>query len=502
MHMVRKLLAAIIILGAIISGAAQVSAEEQPYESYTYNYWGNAVPAPQAYLPECEISGETLGIGRFSFLTDLFVDTKDNVYLLDSGGNKVVCLDSNWKVKRIISGFEKEGKQESFKNPQGIYVTDKGDIYIADTDNGRIVVLDENGNYVRDIGKPDTKLLSQDFVYKPVKVALDKALRLYIVAQNVNQGILEFDAQGDFKTFMGAAKVFPDMSDIIFKSIATKEQRKRMELFVPTEYNNLFIDHEGFIWGTVSALNQYEVNSAIQGRDKSDRVAPVRRLNPTGTDVLKRNGAFPPNGEVAINFNGALQGASSIIDVVAEENGVYSVLDQKRGRVFTYDSDGNLLFVFGSLGNRAGTFGIPNSMEKMKDRILVTDSKRNAILVFRPTTYGLNIVNAITEYKNGNYEESFRLWSQVLDCNANYEYAYQGMGKCSIRQEKYEEAMQYFKLANDRYYYSKAFKYYRKTVVEKYFGVLVIAGILLFVLCGLFKKKYAIRHRIRTVISR
>ena len=36
--------------------------------------------------------------------------------------------------------------------------------------------------------------------------------------------------------------------------VATKEQRAQMELFVPTEYSNLCLDSEGFIYATISTF--------------------------------------------------------------------------------------------------------------------------------------------------------------------------------------------------------------------------------------------------------
>lgn len=35
------------------------------------------------------------------------------------------------------------------------------------------------------------------------------------------------------------------------------------------------------------------------------------------------------------------------MDVAVSDLGVYSVLDEGRGKVFTYDAEGNLLYIFG-----------------------------------------------------------------------------------------------------------------------------------------------------------
>jgi hypothetical protein len=485
---VRKLILIISILLINVFCCMDADAA-QAYDSYTYNYWGEAVYAPQAYIPDCEIKGESIGTGGFKKLTDIFVGKDRTIYLLDSGDNRIVITNENWKLLKEIRKFVNNGKEDGFNNPQGLFVTDEGNIYVADTDNGRIVELDREGRFVREIGRPESSLFGENYIYKPGKLVLDKALRIYAVAQNVNEGLVELDTDGKFQAFIGAAKVTPSISDIFYKSIATKEQRNRMKLFVPTEYNNIFLDNEGFIWGTVSALNATELNAAIRSRSRDDKVAPVRRLNSTGTDVLRRNGNFPPAGEIDINVTGKIQGPSTIIDVTVDDFGVYSLLDLKRGRVFTYDSDGNLMYIFGALGKGLGTFSTPNSVAKLGDKMLITDSKRNVLVVFEMTEYGRAITEAVKFYKNGDYARSSSRWKKALDLNSNFELAYQGIGKCSLREEKYKDAMEYFKLANDRYYYSKAFKLYRKGIIEKNFGYFAIFVLLLSIAIYIFQKR-------------
>ena len=53
---------------------------------------------------------------------------------------------------------------------------------------------------------------------------------------------------------------------------------------MPTEFSNLTTDEKG-LYATVSS-------SSVQSADM------VKRLNPSGTDVLRRQGFFPPMGDV------------------------------------------------------------------------------------------------------------------------------------------------------------------------------------------------------------
>ena len=45
----------------------------------------------------------------------------------------------------------------------------------------------------------------------------------------------------------------------------------------------------------------------------------------------------------------------SWLPVVVRNQGIYSILDSVRGRIFTYDHEGNLLYIFGGLGSQEGT---------------------------------------------------------------------------------------------------------------------------------------------------
>ena len=94
---------------------------------------------------------------------------------------------------------------------------------------------------------------------------------------------------------------------------------------------------------------------------------------------------------------------------------------------------------------------------------------------------GTKIYDAIEQFQNGDYEESGASWQAVMNMNGNYDLAYIGIGRSLLRQKKYHEAMEYFKLKLDDDNYSKAFKQYRKEWVEDHI-VIIFTGVLL-ILC-------------------
>ena len=156
---------------------------------------------------------------------------------------------------------------------------------------------------------------------------------------------------------------------------------------------------------------------------------------------------------------------------------MYSALDSKRGRIFTYDKDGNLLYVFGGLGSQQSNFRTPSAIGLMGDRMLVLDKDNNRLSIFEPTNYGSLIREAVVSLYEGKADQSTAAWEKVLQLNGNFEVAYIGIGKSLLKKGENREAMDYFKLGNNREYYSEAFKRHRRDVILNHFGsiVLVIA---------------------------
>jgi tetratricopeptide (TPR) repeat protein len=454
----RLWLSMIISLILLTAVAVPTVDAQEPYVGYNYSYWGNTVPSPIAYSADRAISGDQLGIGGFNRPQDVFV-ANNHVYILDSGNGRIVMLNDKLEFVRQIEGFVRGGKQETFNNPQGLFVTGAGNLFVADTDNQRLIELDESGDFVREITAPSSDVLSDGFQFYPSKVALDKAKRIYVAGRGVFDGIIQLDADGEFQTFMGTNRVRYNVIDYFWKTISTRAQRAQMEQFVPVEYNNFDIDDAGFIYAT----------SAVRGSDM-----PVKRLNPSGTDVLRQQGYFKPIGDIKPPQLGSIVGFSNFVDVAVGDNGIYSVLDNKRGRIFTYDEDSNLIYVFGLIGNQEGTFRSAAAIARLDERIVVLDNTTNQLTVFSPTAFGSLINEAARYHYMGDEERSAELWEQVAQLDANYEIAYIGIGKALLRQGRNKEAAEYFKLGFSRDYYSKAYQRHREEILERHFGAIML----------------------------
>lgn len=468
-----KVLCITLLLLLVLTPASTAFAEATNY-TYNYDVWGEAVPSPDAYRVSAYLLGKSFGIGSFRDPQGLFV-LGNQLYVCDSGNNRIVIIDVNedgsYQLSEIITQVTINGEESPLKNPMDVFVDKSGDMYICDTDNHRVLRLDNNRDFILEIDKPVDETFPQSAEFLPTKIVVDKAGRVFLQARNVNKGLMEFDSQGDFVGYMGANRVRVNPIDLFWKRIASRAQRSAMDLFIPTEYNNVCIDDRGFI---------YTTNASGQ------KTQAVRRLNAKGDDILVRNGNFKIVGDLIMSSSSSDNSGeiepTKFIDVAAFENDSYVCFDRTRGRLFFYDSQGNLLYAFGGIGNREGNFLIPVALEIMGSSLFALDSRAGAVTRFDLTEYGTLINDALSEYKRGNYEESARKWEEVLKANGNYDLAYIGIGRAALRQGDYKAAMKYFRVKLDWKNWSKAFQQYRKQWMEdNLWWILLTLGVLIVV---------------------
>lgn len=451
--MIMKRIAALLICIILAFSLPFIATAENSipeYSSYTYDSEGKAIAAPESFYVKQTVNISLLGIDTDT-VSDMDIDANGNIYLVDSGLGSVIKLGPDNQLLLFKSNFG----GETLKNPKGISVGADGFVYVADTANGRVIKLDSNLEIVRIFEKPSLDDAQYDYEYKPLYVEADVESRIYVIAESQTQGIMQFDKNGSFLGYYGATKVSPSVAELIFRKFATEEQIAGMIRFIPTEYRNMCLDDEGFMYCTVATYSSSEIKEAI---NNDSSITPIRRLNQSGSDILKRNGPFSPVGDVEFDYtiSDSLSGASTLVDVASYKNNIYSVLDSKRGRIFTYDKQGNLLYIFGNRGKDVGSFISPVALGYRDDTMLVLDSSNTTITIFAPTEYARLINLGIAQYQNGEYEAEKVTWERVLEIFPHSTLALKELGKAFYNNKEYSQAMKYFKMAEDRKYYSKA----------------------------------------------
>ncbi|MGI6744288.1 MAG: YIP1 family protein [Eubacteriales bacterium] len=508
-------LCAVMLLGSVsMFGSAS-------YLTYTYSVDGFDMASPDAYTPEIEIDSVYMGLVDLEIDSatgqgiappiddprDLFVDQNKNVYIADGANSRIVVLNEYYKYKFAIKEFNNDqGVPDSLNTPSGVYVT-TDEIFVCDTENNRLVVFDLEGEFKRIIHEPKSDVMPANSIYKPVACAVDSTGRIYVISSTTYMGVISLNADGSFVGFIGAQKVTASWWQIIWRQFQTEEQRALSVQNVSTEFNNITIDHKGFIYVTTSSIEEWQQQSAITS--KSGDYAPVKKLNSSGADIMHRNGFYAPNGEVSVRGiaydTNTPTGASKIIDVAIGPENTWSIIDEKRSRVYTYDGDGKMLFTFGDTGMQLGNISSIEAVAYQGDKLLLLDKTRDSFTVYNRTEYGDILINALRNNNDRKYDKAVDDWQAILQRNSNFDAAYVGIGKALYRAGDWEGAMKYYKFAYETENYSAAFKMWRKDVVSKIIWlipILVVIGAILisqfFKFAGRVNRRVAVSTERRT----
>ncbi len=476
----------IVVIAILIVAVDSIySYAAVPYNNYIYD--NNTVPQqePQAYIPYAVYTGPSFGTTSFKNPQDIFVAEDEKIYIADTGNNRILILNKDLSLSSILDSFINEGRLDKFNNPSGVFITKDNRMYIADSLNRRIVILDKNSRLIKIYTKPVTPLLPDSFQYIPQKIAVDTGNRVYVVAQGSTGGIIQIDKDGNFNGFFGAIATPPNFINSLVRRFGTREMKKNAILNIPTVFSNIAIDKGDFIYGTVGSIDSSAASAGIY----------VHKLNSAGVNILMQKGNVPVMGDPYIfDYEQQKRVSSFLTDVGVNNKGIYSVLDRTTGRIFSYKEDGELLYVFGGLGNRMGQFGTPDAFDFIyEDNYIVVDSKYNQLVLFKPTYYGKVIKKAVEEYNNHNYDGQFTYWQKALKYTSKSELVFKGISKSLFKANNYEESLKYSKLANDRNGYSLALQFFRKQLMANYFGLFMTMCILLIVFLIILKslRKYS-----------
>ena len=171
---------------------------------------------PLKISPSAELNREL----RFPEAVEM--DSKGNIYIADSGYDRIIRLDSKLNVVARTSGWGASG--DLLDNPKDICTQFGLNIFAADYQNGRIVRFDKNLNYVWDI-----KLNSLNEMWEyPVDITLSAWGELFILEENTGEVIrMESSntSSADFggfrigaKAFLGAECIDVDEDGIVYIS--------------------------------------------------------------------------------------------------------------------------------------------------------------------------------------------------------------------------------------------------------------------------------------------
>ncbi|MFD0715984.1 YIP1 family protein [Paenibacillus sp. GCM10027626] len=416
-----------IMLGLLMLLFPSFASAQIPYTTWFKDpkTWKNYRIQP-LFVPDRVVDGNRMDMPLNS-PSDLYIAKNNHVYIADTGNNRIVELDADGQFLRSIGGEMEDSK---LSEPEGVFVTEDGTIYVANAGGQNIVVLTADGQLKQVFGKPDSKLLGDDYHFIPTKLVVDNRGVMYIVVKDTHQGLLRMNPQGEFTGFFGANKTSLGWMDRLKRMVLNKEQMSKEVAKRPNAIENISLTGDGFIITASSG-------------DNGD--GQIRKLNAGGVDGLK----------------GKEFQELQLIDVVTDSSGFMYGLNREWGDITIYDPTGEAMFYFGAGEKTARQQGItsyPTSIG-INDRaeLWVADSGLNLIHVFKQTPFGSTFLKAAHLYFEGEYEESQTYWEALLRENGMLDIAFNGLGKNLMHEQSYQDALEYFKQSHDPKGYSDAF---------------------------------------------
>ncbi|WP_195575956.1 YIP1 family protein [Paenibacillus sp. 1001270B_150601_E10] len=506
----QRLIFIMMVLSMIMAALfPSLASAEPPYTTFSKDGYNRTIPSQAAYYPftvvgdniykkQMENGAERLEYSPLKRPQDLFIDSKDDIYIADTDNNRIVHLNKDGDFVREITA-------EGMKSPQGVFVTPKGVIYVADTGNKRILKLSSSGDQLAAYGRPESRFIDESFHYEPTNLVVDERGFMYVISNGSYQGVVQFDPSGNFYGFYGTNLTEVSLMDIVRKLLYTEEQLSRQVRTLPATIRNIHIDEQGFIY-TVSATDKEQVKKLnIRGENQwKEKIF--------GIEPRFRNRGSSANTESADPKQEEQK--SGLTDITVDRNGNLVAIDKVSNAVTQYGPNGELLFFWvGPVTIGSPQLGISQSPVAVdtnsKNELYVLDDSQNLIHVLKPTEFGMLLHEATTLSQEGKYVESEPIWQEVLRLNALYSPAYQGLAEAAFYKEDYKEALRLFKLAGDASGYSDSFWQLRLQWFQHHFTLvanLFFIALLVLLILNSRKKKLKWLHlkraKVRNVLGR
>ncbi len=273
------------------------------YEPSTGNVIKTKMPAAEAVTYASQFGTSGKENGQLNRPTGIAIDSKGDIWVVETGNDRVQEFSSEGKYLSKFGAKGKEGGQ--FELPKGIAVDAKGDVWVTDTGNNRVQEFNSEGKHLISFG---TKGKENGQFEEPVGIAIDSKGNVW-VTDKFNYRVQEFSSEGKYLSKFGT------------------KGKENGQFEGPS---GITIDSKGNVWVT----DKY--NDRVQEFSSEGKY-----LSKFGTKG-KENGQFEGPSRIAIDSNGNLW-----------------VTDEENNRVQEFNSEGKFLSKFGAEGKENGQFYEP-----------------------------------------------------------------------------------------------------------------------------------------------
>jgi RHS repeat-associated protein len=309
--------------------------------------------APLTYSSSFGASGS--GNGQFSHPADIAIDAKGDIWVADSGNNRVEEFNSSGEFLKAIGSTGSGNSQ--FSTPKAIAFTASGNFWVADSGNSRLEEFNEKGEFLKAVGSVGS---GNGQFERPESIAIDANGDLW-VSDTYNYRVQELNEKGEFMKVVlsGSAPVGA------------------------IEPTGITVSG-GKVW--IADWAHDRVVELTEGGEY------VTQIGSAGTG----NGQFEQPDEVAVDGTGHLW-----------------VGDQSNERIQEFTASGEYLGQIGSAGTGAGRFSFSYPLGMAFDAeggLWVTDTNNNRVQHWVPgaastteaTTATYNAVGEMTKYEDAD----------------------------------------------------------------------------------------------------
>ena len=444
----KKMLLLLTVAAFLALTPYQASADS-PYTTWAQGPGGWLTMTQDAYSPAAEVD---LPI---SAAEEMVVMPDGTLYIADTGNGRIVRLE-NFEIVATYG-------EDVLEGPTGLFVDEDGVLYVADAKLNKVFIFDADGTLLKEIGRPTEPLFGKNRDFLPRKIAVDARKNLYVISEGSVDGIVQLNTNGNFIGYFGANTASMSFKMVAQRLFLTKEQ---LDQFVKNEAaspSNIAIDHQSMVY-TITA--------------GTDRSKSIRKFTVAGKNI------FPET-----------YGSTTFRDIDVSDTGLVLAVDAS-GRIYEYDLNGTMLFVFGAQDNgdqRLGTLRNPTAIVRYGEFIYVLDKDKNAVVTYQTTALARQVHDGINLYMEGYYKEAKPYFEQVLSANGSYIMAYQAIADAYYKDRNYTEALTAYRYAEDRSGYSQAYWELRNQALQRSLtsAILWIAGLwLASVVVGRLDKRY------------
>lgn len=258
------------------------------------------------------------------------------------------------------------------ESPQSLSVSILGDLYIADTGHNRIVKLDAKGKYVNHVGGFGWKNNQFD---APVDIFANDGLNIYVADLN-NQRIQRYSKKLEFVSSFGGSK----LTELSIESSKTSDEPIGFPsgIAISSQGDLFYSDSESDRIVKINRFGKKELSFGGFAEARGKLKSPGKLFVTT-----KRVYVVDENRIAVFDYYGnyirdiGMNILKKAADVTIDEKDRIYVADTELSSVLVFNDAGKLLTSILSY-----SFGRPISVDYLHHQLYVLDSKERSIIVF------------------------------------------------------------------------------------------------------------------------